>query len=414
MAVSGTGTVLGIPTSWFKHDSKQSDGTGTVQDYAPIRVTSSGGMELVGRGGKWKHQGDPVEYEHRAFVDGVVSESRDEKVTPPPAEETMGGYCQEFTRTIPPGKSLYIHFPDVYFRCLNMTVYRWDRSTNPPTQVKEGEWNNNDNSVREMHNASDVPVTYTFHNDDYVPGWIQYTPWTVGLSMGSPSLIKTTTPYNTGTWGGFSVGWSDGSGAEFGPVGGTLVTIDAGPGCDLSTIPQRLAQLPGNGAQRLELFEVVPGWNPNWERLAFVIDVLEVTSPGDLLVEMNGTMEQIVLAIAGPGRYEFIWAIPLPAAPEVRVALQPLAGLDILVDCIGLPSVGGLSAVGEGGDTPVRPVLTSITPNPFNPSAVIRFGVPVDGPVVLDVYDIKGRRVATVFEGEPDRRLPRRNLARRG
>ena len=400
VALSGTSTVLGIPTIHIKHDEKQSDGTGNIQEEVPIGVTPSGGMELLGQGGKWRHTpGGPI-YEHRAFVDGVVSESRDPAVTPPPAAETFSGYCQEITRTIPPGKSLYLAFPDVYFRCLNVTIYRWDRSTNPPTQVKEGEWNRNDNTMREMHNTSDVPVTYTFHNDDFVPSIFTYTPWTVGLSIGTPSGTKTTSPYDTGAWGGFSVGWSDSSAAEFGPITAPAVMVDVGPGCNLSDVPARLSAVPGVGVQHLDVYEMVPGWNPGWDQLAFVLDVVEVTSPGFLDVMLQGSGEMVSIPITAPGRYEHQWTWPHPPAPEVHVLLTSQGGLDVMLDCIGLPASGWLSGVEDDGEVPARPVLESIAPNPFNPTTVVRFGVPGGGRANLEVFDIRGRKVATLFEGD--------------
>lgn len=39
-------------------------------------------------------------------------------------------------------------------------------------------------------------------------------------------------------------------------------------------------------------------------------------------------------------------------------------------------------------------------PNPFNPSSVIRFGVPNQAPVQLEVFDVLGRKVMTLLNGE--------------
>jgi photosystem II stability/assembly factor-like uncharacterized protein len=40
--------------------------------------------------------------------------------------------------------------------------------------------------------------------------------------------------------------------------------------------------------------------------------------------------------------------------------------------------------------------LLKVTPNPFNPTTNIRFAVPEEGPVFLAIYDVRGRRVATL------------------
>ncbi len=43
-------------------------------------------------------------------------------------------------------------------------------------------------------------------------------------------------------------------------------------------------------------------------------------------------------------------------------------------------------------------VLNQNVPNPFNPSTTIRFVVPTDGPVRLDVFDVRGARVVTLVD----------------
>ncbi len=60
-----------------------------------------------------------------------------------------------------------------------------------------------------------------------------------------------------------------------------------------------------------------------------------------------------------------------------------------------------LLSVGEdNGSTPAVFALDQNYPNPFNPSAMISFRIPVDGFVTLKVYDVIGREVKTLLQGE--------------
>jgi hypothetical protein len=57
-------------------------------------------------------------------------------------------------------------------------------------------------------------------------------------------------------------------------------------------------------------------------------------------------------------------------------------------------------AVGVRDATPPSPVrLLGSRPNPFNPRTTIAFEVAADGPVRLQVYDLKGRLIATLVDG---------------
>ena len=48
---------------------------------------------------------------------------------------------------------------------------------------------------------------------------------------------------------------------------------------------------------------------------------------------------------------------------------------------------------------PLAVELSQNHPNPFNPSTEIEFKLPEEAEVELAVYDISGRRVATIFRG---------------
>ncbi len=59
----------------------------------------------------------------------------------------------------------------------------------------------------------------------------------------------------------------------------------------------------------------------------------------------------------------------------------------------------GLSSEDELG-IPNSVELQQNYPNPFNPSTYINFGVPTSGKVTLEVFDVLGRKVATLINGE--------------
>jgi len=84
-----------------------------------------------------------------------------------------------------------------------------------------------------------------------------------------------------------------------------------------------------------------------------------------------------------PGRYEY------------RLAVRDVFGAESLVDT--------WVAVPEGDGVPRVTSLDAATPNPFGERLVLHYGLPVSSRVRLGVFDLQGRRVATVVDGvEPE------------
>ena len=47
---------------------------------------------------------------------------------------------------------------------------------------------------------------------------------------------------------------------------------------------------------------------------------------------------------------------------------------------------------------PIRYTLSNAYPNPFNPTTNIRFSIPNDAKVLLEVYDLNGRKINTLID----------------
>lgn len=58
------------------------------------------------------------------------------------------------------------------------------------------------------------------------------------------------------------------------------------------------------------------------------------------------------------------------------------------------------SATSETSDLPTQVALHPAYPNPFNPSTTIRFDLPQVSTVDVAVFDVAGRKVATLLSGQ--------------
>lgn len=55
---------------------------------------------------------------------------------------------------------------------------------------------------------------------------------------------------------------------------------------------------------------------------------------------------------------------------------------------------------GTNGDLPTEFSLSQNFPNPFNPTTVLRYALPKNSHVSINVYDLIGQKVSTLVDGE--------------
>ena len=126
--------------------------------------------------------------------------------------------------------------------------------------------------------------------------------------------------------------------------------------------------------------ESVPG---QWHGFAIVMGAIDsLSGPGELfawevegLIEGTTAITSIETLLYEPNA-SLIPAVTLDAT-TLRVRYAPSA-------------VGDLPGLASG---------LRLFPNPFNPGTRVAFDLPAEGPVLLRVFDARGRRVATLHEG---------------
>ena len=138
---------------------------------------------------------------------------------------------------------------------------------------------------------------------------------------------------------------------------------------------------------------------------------VELTSPSSTTVRLhNGSgssSDNIVgwydtdLTVDGPGALSDFSGEQ--SAGEWELWVSDNAGLDtgtLNEWCVHVYSASSTDVPEGDGLTPSRYVLEGISPNPFNPVTEVSYGAPGAGHVSVRVYDVSGRLVRTLVDGE--------------
>lgn len=313
ITASGTITINGQPYVFFKHDAEQKDSTGNITGWSPIRVDSLGRMTLPNEG--------------NAVIDIVVSESYDPDHSSAPTSKKFDEYCQWLKKTIPANSKIEFTYPVDNDRCMNATVWVYDRTGAAPEWKRDRVWNINSGETRTFVNENDYPITIAVHNDDNADG-----EYTIDFVV-SPNIDEQSSVDNEADYGGFSLGGTDGSAGEFGTSVGATAELDIANGASLSDIAGGFTQ---GDMRTLTLTHPVTTWNQYWTGLELKMTVLSADNEGILTVTQNGT-EVDRISINSTGEV----VLPLNSVNDgdgFELVLEADGTLEFIFDNIGVAS----------------------------------------------------------------------------
>jgi len=144
------------------------------------------------------------------------------------------------------------------------------------------------------------------------------------------------------------------------------------------------------GPVRIELLEEAGGldWGLTLHRANLALQSKSTPMPGgQAWTQPAGASEAVVVDVPETGFYCLaVWkalASDAPAAGSYRLVFDTSVGVD------GGPEM-----------TPSRTAIAAVRPNPFNPRTEVSFDLARAGKVTLRVYDVQGRLVRTLVDGE--------------
>jgi hypothetical protein len=123
-------------------------------------------------------------------------------------------------------------------------------------------------------------------------------------------------------------------------------------------------------------------------------------STNTLTYNVAGETNGIHLSATSLDNATFLWTAPVAGTGAVKLYLAGHQGSTSGANTdIVLTAAEQATAIDDNVSRPDKFTLLDNYPNPFNPLTKIRFAVPQTGNVTLEIYDVLGKKVATLLDG---------------